>query len=245
LPLGAAGPQGSPPITAVFVFTQTMHQVGPDASVDEILRAALATATAWGKEGDTRRLVVLADKVFPAQSQPAAAPNVPATAASTGVVATIYTHENPDGYAATKQECDNWLSAITSVTIFIQHDRKLSVVAKGDLYFVRPGETQFLDEAVPPLQYHILRHLLRNRTSTAQRELPSIIEACWPQSDQRDRDITALRRGVKRYTVGRTYDTAIYTLSRLLNAECGVLVRSRSRVYEPAPWPKYCVVDHH
>ena len=242
LPLGAAGPQGSPPITAVFVFTQTAHLVGPDASLEEILSAALATATAWGQEGTTRRLVVLADKVSHAQSQPGAAPNVPETAASTGVVATIYTHENPDGYAATKQDRDTWLTRITSVMIFIRHELNLPYGYKGELYLNCGDAPPKLDAEVPKLQYNILRHLLRHQAAKAKRTLPAIMKACWSNEPTAVRQADELQDGINK--PDRKYDTAITKLSTMLQARCSTAVRTaQTGIYDLQPPPTYCLIE--
>ena len=222
---------------AVLLFTQAAHTQTPETTMDE-LKATIATlGDLFSTQGIAKRLTIACDLSIHTDTT-----TPPEPSRSQEFVGVIFTDERPDGYAATKQDRDAWLAKISTVMIFIRHELNLPYGYKGDLYLRNDDGPPMLDDEVPKLQYNILRHLLRHQAAKAKRTLPAIMKACWSNETTAVRQADELQDGTNK--PDRKYDTAITKLSKILQARCGIVVRTaQTGIYDLQPPSTYCLIE--
>lgn len=226
--LASAGAVPEPPTIAVFIFTQLEKDIPGQTTWNALRTSLLEIATRLGYDGMGNFVLRSGD-----QHPPDRTPSKP-----DDNYAKIYTNDNPQGRTASKKETEAERRNPERYKIFIYHQAGLPPKAPGIVYLNRtcvndPGVAgRHHVHRLPPLQYSILKHLLKNQGCVTQRTIAALFAACWNEPlDNRASDQTVKFR------------RAIATLNDILAQFLPVIIDTRKSICNFDETPTFCVIE--
>lgn len=239
--LAAAGGIPQPVMIAVMILKQSANESPGELTLAELQEAFRLIGTRLLQPGMAQRLVILSDSVLQTTETATSAKLAPA---SDQPVTMIYTHDQPEGFTATDDQPKEWLRKVNIVVVFIYHRRGLGELAIGRIYCNGRPLHGSADPRISPLEYRILRYLLKKREHEDERHLDDIVHHCWLDPIRADH----LRHLRKHDTTAFADNTskersALTKLNNKLALVLGSRVRSfRNYRWVLDPWPQSYVV---